>query len=94
MQENLARHDQLLAALARVVQARRELLGFSQEEVARRAGLHRTYISDIERGARNLSVRSLSRLAEALETKPSALVHAAENNSTLPATAMVNPSAV
>jgi CheY-like chemotaxis protein/ribosome-binding protein aMBF1 (putative translation factor) len=44
----------------------RSRLGISQEEVAVRAGLHRTYVSDIERGARNPSLESISRLARAL----------------------------
>src|SRR5439155_20330164 len=41
-------------------------LGFSQEALAKRAELHRTYITDVERGARNLSLESISRLARAL----------------------------
>jgi CheY-like chemotaxis protein len=41
--------------------------GFSQENLAERANLHRTYISDVERGARNLSLESINRLAAALE---------------------------
>jgi CheY-like chemotaxis protein/DNA-binding XRE family transcriptional regulator len=49
------------------VRLRRDYLGISQEELAGRAGLHRTYISDVERGARNVSLESMSRLAEALE---------------------------
>ncbi len=89
MEEELGKHDELLTALAKVVQSRREKLGFSQEEVAKRAGLHRTYISDIERGARNLSVRSLSRLAAALQITPSALVHSAE---TLDGNGKANPT--
>ena len=73
-----AKHERLLSALSRTLQARREYLGLSQEEVATKAGLHRTYISDIERGARNLSVKNLSRLAEALDMNASNLLQAAE----------------
>jgi len=49
------------------VRFHRNLLGISQEELAGRAGLHRTYISDVERGARNVSLESIQRLASALE---------------------------
>ena len=49
------------------VRARRLRLGFSQETLAERAELHRTYVTDVERGARNLSLESISRLARALE---------------------------
>jgi transcriptional regulator with XRE-family HTH domain len=41
--------------------------GISQHELARRAHLQRTYISDIERGARNTSLRSIKKLADALK---------------------------
>ncbi|HEX5221986.1 MAG TPA: helix-turn-helix domain-containing protein [Verrucomicrobiae bacterium] len=41
--------------------------GLTQEELAERADLHRTYISDVERGARNLSLESIDKLARALE---------------------------
>src|SRR5690242_4227192 len=41
-------------------------LGFSQEELAWGAGLHRTYVADIERGARNPSLQSIQKLAAAL----------------------------
>jgi len=41
--------------------------GISQEELAERAGLHRTYISDIERGERNVGLISIERLAIALD---------------------------
>jgi CheY-like chemotaxis protein/DNA-binding XRE family transcriptional regulator len=55
------------------VRFRRDHLGISQEELAGRAGLHRTYISDVERGARNVSLESINRLASALEVPLSSL---------------------
>lgn len=45
----------------------RQQLGITQEELAWRASMHRTYIADIERGARNVSLRSVANLAKALE---------------------------
>lgn len=45
----------------------REQAGISQEELAARAELDRTYVSGIERGRRNPSVKSLQRVACALE---------------------------
>jgi len=68
----------LLEAVCKSVHQRREELGISQEELAHRAGLHRTYISDIERGARNPSLKTLSRLSEALELPTSELVRRGE----------------
>src|SRR5262249_44814388 len=55
------------------VKARRRQLGISQEELAERADLHRTYVSDIERGARNISLQSITKLASALAISVSAL---------------------
>lgn len=53
--------------LAKAIKSTRSVLGISQEELAARAGLHRTYVSDLERGARNPSLASVAKLAEALE---------------------------
>jgi len=55
------------------VKAWRKRRGYSQEVLAERADLHRTYISDVERGARNLSLDSMTRLARALEVSVAAL---------------------
>ena len=45
----------------------RRLKGFSQEDLASKSGLHRTYISDIERGDRNVSLKNIEKIARALE---------------------------
>jgi transcriptional regulator with XRE-family HTH domain len=42
-------------------------MGISQEVLAEQAALHRTYISDIERGARNVSLDNIEKLAKALQ---------------------------
>ena len=49
-------------------------MGISQMELARRIGLHFTFVSESERGLRNLSMSSLLRLAEGLEMDPGDLV--------------------
>jgi CheY-like chemotaxis protein len=54
----------------------------SQEVLADRAGLHRTYISDVERGARNPSLESIERLARALEVSVASLFARAETRDT------------
>lgn len=48
----------------------RESRGLSQEALADKADLHRTYISDIERFQRNISLDNIQKLATALEVKP------------------------
>ncbi|MBN9523763.1 helix-turn-helix transcriptional regulator [bacterium] len=48
------------------VKVRREELGLTQEDLADKAGIHRTYLSDVERGTRNLSLLNIERLAAAL----------------------------
>jgi transcriptional regulator with XRE-family HTH domain len=52
----------------------REKLGFSQEQLAFETGLHRTYISGVERGVRNPTVLIIDRLAQALKEEPAALL--------------------
>lgn len=53
--------------LGEVVRSCRQKLGVTQDELAWRSNLHRTYIADIERGARNMTLRSIMSLAEALQ---------------------------
>lgn len=59
------------------VRALRKAKGWSQEELADRSGLHRTYVSSIERGLRNVSLDNIEVLAKALgEEAPALLAHA------------------
>jgi transcriptional regulator with XRE-family HTH domain len=63
--------------LKRLGQRVRELrlaAGLSQEELAERAALHRTYVGGIERGERNVGILNLLRLARALRVRISELM--------------------
>lgn len=52
----------------------RKLKGMTQEQLALEVGMERSYVSDLERGTRNPSVRALGRLAEALKVEPKELL--------------------
>jgi transcriptional regulator with XRE-family HTH domain len=52
------------------LKAIRKSQGFSQEALAYKAGLDRTYVSSCERGKRNISLENIYKLATALEIKP------------------------
>ena len=70
--------DRQVRSFGEAVRARREELGISQEELGFRAKIHRTYVSDVERGARNPTVKVIWKLAIALGTLPSALFQHSE----------------
>ena len=57
----------------KVVRKRRTQLGYSQEEFAAKAGIHRTYASSIELGKVTISIAIAQQLADALETPLSKL---------------------
>lgn len=67
-----------LAAFGQAVRRRRTHLGLSQEALGFQSDLDRTYISGIERGVRNPTLRIIWCLADALSTTPSALMRASE----------------
>ena len=52
----------------------------SQEQLGFAANLHRTFVSDVERGARNPTVRTLWKIAEALGVRPQHIVEVAERH--------------
>jgi transcriptional regulator with XRE-family HTH domain len=60
------------------VKSRREELNLTQEDLAHKAGIHRTYLSDIERGSRNVALINIDRLAEALSLSLSELFRTVE----------------
>ena len=76
---SMPQRSQSHAAFGRAVREQRDAVGISQEELASRSGMHRTYIGGIERGERNLSYTNLLRLARALGVRPSALLSRAED---------------
>jgi transcriptional regulator with XRE-family HTH domain len=64
----------LLQLLGRNVRAHRKRLGLSQEQLALEADMKRSYLSDLERGTRNPSVKALGRIANALNVSPHELL--------------------
>ncbi|WP_172272127.1 helix-turn-helix domain-containing protein [Caulobacter sp. RHG1] len=67
----------LRLVVAENVRRLRRAAGKSQEELAERADLHRTYVGSIERAERNLSLDNIERLALALGVEPAALLRSA-----------------
>jgi transcriptional regulator with XRE-family HTH domain len=66
--------DDIRQRLARNLRTLRQDQGLSQEAFADAAGLHRTYVSDIERGARNPTISVVEKLAAGLGVTASDLV--------------------
>lgn len=61
-----------------VVRSHRLALGVSQEELAARAKVHRTYIGSVERGERNISLLNIHAVAKALGTTAGSLLTEAD----------------
>lgn len=70
--------ERWLRGVGQAIRECRTAAGLSQEELGHRAGLHRTYVSDLERGRRNPTAMTLQTLANTLGTRPSLLLAAAE----------------
>ena len=56
------------------VRERRLALGLTQQELADRAGLHRSYIGEIELGRRNVTLKSVAKIAEVLQVDVASLL--------------------
>ena len=73
--KTLAR-SRIAKLFGRRVRERRERCGFSQEDLAHAARLHRTHISLVERGERSVRIETSDRLAIALRVRPGELMPA------------------
>jgi transcriptional regulator with XRE-family HTH domain len=65
-------------AFGRALRNLRRQRGFSQDELAHRAGYHRTYVGMLERAVNSPSLKTIFNLCSVLEISPSRLLHEAE----------------
>ncbi len=73
----MAYDDKEKATLARIggmIRKLRKAIGLSQEELAFRAGLDRTYVGSVERGERNIAVLNLIKIAKVLGVEAGAIL--------------------
>lgn len=64
----------ILQAFGQNVRRSRQELSLSQEKLAEYAGIHRTYVADIERGTRNVGLVNIVKIARALNIAPAQLL--------------------
>jgi transcriptional regulator with XRE-family HTH domain len=68
MSEKYNKQEQtLLTKVGKRIRALRNETGLSQEDFAKKCDLDRTYISDVERGERNISIINLNKIAKTLK---------------------------
>lgn len=65
----MSRVDEIMISFGKNVQLYRKALNISQEELAFRAELNRTYIGMVERAERNISLKNAKKIADALNIK-------------------------
>lgn len=74
----MTRIETTMITFGRNVQNARQALNISQEELAFRAGLHRTYIGMVERAERSISLQNAKKIADALNVKLDTLLENGE----------------
>ena len=60
----------LIKSVGRKIQSLREQKGFTQEMLGEKSGVHTKYISAIERGQKNLTIKTLEKVSEGLDVEP------------------------
>lgn len=68
-------NSEILIKFGKRVRELRKKEGLSQEELAHKANLHRTYIGMIERAEKNITLSNIAKIANALDTSLSKLFH-------------------
>ncbi len=71
---------ELVAVFAANVRRQRMMLGLSQELLAERAGVHRTYVGMLERGEKNVTIYNIARIAQALGVTAASLLQLPGNH--------------
>ncbi|PZQ01900.1 MAG: transcriptional regulator [Variovorax paradoxus] len=71
-------HDPALVALGAAIRRSRQARGISQEELAHRSAIDRSYMSSIERGGQNPGIVSIARIAAAMDMTVAELMAEAE----------------
>ena len=69
----MSKKTKILIAFGEIVREKRKERGLSQEDLAFKADLHRTYIGMIERAEKNITLENINKIAKALDTPISEL---------------------
>jgi transcriptional regulator with XRE-family HTH domain len=64
----MSKKTKILTAFGEIVREKRKERGLSQEDLAHKADLHRTYIGMIERAEKNITLENINKIAKALDT--------------------------
>ncbi len=80
----MKRRKALTKAFGRIIHDARLRAGLSQERLAFAAGVHPTYVSQLERGLKSPSLEVIAALAKALQQRPHTLLQAAEELGSVP----------
>lgn len=76
----MQRDESIKIAFGRALRELRAEAGLSQEQLAAKARLNRTYVGDVERGERNIAIVNMQKLAKALGIRLSEIVREMEKH--------------